>query len=239
MTDTENRFEQFDFIQPEPFNWKLEHAVHIWKFPVIGGFFSLLTESEKMIGERFRFDGDRNRYITGRRSLRILLSNYLLMDPMEIRIIAEKGQKPFVENAGTPMRFNISHSGQWVVVALSREELGIDIEKIDSAFDFSDLLQGHFSLAEQQFVVTAKVPVAAFYFLWTRKEAVTKAEGFGIRDNLRAVSVLDNFSLHDGHLKKWMIKSFSFSPDYPVSVAYRSSQTELGFFDGSHLLSEI
>jgi len=239
MTDKENRFEHFDFIQPDPFDWKLERAVHIWKFPVLGGFFSLLTDSEKMIGERFRFDGDRNRYITGRRSLRILLSNYLLLDPMDIRIIAEKGQKPFIENAGAPMRFNISHSGEWVVVALSRDELGIDIEKIDSAFDFSDLLQEHFSPAEQQFVATAKIPVAAFYFLWTRKEAVTKAVGFGLRDNLKTVSVLDQFSPHEEHLKKWMIKSFSFSPDYPVSVAYCSSQPEIGYFDGSHLLSGI
>jgi len=45
-----------------------------------------------MAGERFRNDTARNRYLTGRRSLRFLLSNYLSKDPLDIHIIAAKGQ---------------------------------------------------------------------------------------------------------------------------------------------------
>src|SRR5450631_525772 len=231
MIEKGNGFEDLVFVYPDHLSWKLENKIHVWKFPVLTSDFSSVTESERMIGERFRFDDDRNRYITGRRSLRFLLSNYLSLDPLEIRIVAEKGQKPFIENPGFQIRFNISHSGQWVVVALAQDELGIDIEEINPSFDYSDLLREHFSLAEQQFITTAKLPASAFYFLWTRKEAVMKAEGIGLYENLKTVPVLDQPLSNGGCIKKWTIKSFSLSPEYPVSVAYCSSPVEISYFD--------
>src|SRR5450631_1416923 len=99
MTKKENRFENFVCIQPDQFDWTLEDAVHVWKFPVSDADFSLLTDSERRIGRRFRFETDRNRYFTGRQSLRFLLSKYLSVIPADICIISEKGQKPFVKNA--------------------------------------------------------------------------------------------------------------------------------------------
>jgi 4'-phosphopantetheinyl transferase len=237
MTVKEDRFEDFITIQPDQFDWKLEDAVQIWKFPVLAADFSLLSESEKMIGARFRYEADCNRYVTGRRSLRFLLSKYLSVNPQEICIIAEKGQKPFIKNPGSSIRFNISHSGQWVVVALAQDELGIDIEKIDPAFDYSNLLAEHFSEAEQQFISTADNPVAAFYFLWTRKEALMKALGLGLHEILRTVSVLDECSQYGVRKINWKIKSFNLFPDYPVSLAYCGSPAEIAYFDGGHLLS--
>src|SRR5664279_321839 len=107
MTESENRFEKIAFIEPDLLNWNPGNAVHVWKFPVLPADFSLLTNSEKIIAERFRFDGDRNRYVMGRRSLRFLLARYLLLDPLDIQIIAEKGQKPYLQNPGSTIRFNI------------------------------------------------------------------------------------------------------------------------------------
>jgi 4'-phosphopantetheinyl transferase len=237
MAEKENRFENFVFIQKDQFDWNLEGAVHIWRFPVLAADFSLLTDAERIVAIRFRFEADRNRYVTGRRSLRLLLSNYLSVSPSEISIISEKGQKPFIKNPGFPVRFNISHSGQWVVIALAKNELGIDIEKVDSAFDYSSLLLEHFSVAEQQFVSEAEVPADAFYFLWTRKEALMKAEGLGLQENLKTVSTLDERVISGVHKKHWKIKSFRLSHDYPVSLAYSGSPVEIGYFDGSLLLS--
>jgi len=72
--------------------------------------------------------------------------------------------------------------------------------------------------------------------LWTRKEAVVKAEGTGLYENLQTVSVLGHSSQYEGRLKKWMIRSLSLSPDYPVSVAYLQFTGGNQLFDGSHLL---
>jgi 4'-phosphopantetheinyl transferase len=237
MSEKENRFEDFVIVQKDQFDWNLEDAIHVWKFPALTSDLSLLTDAERRVASRFRFEEDRNRYITGRGCLRFLLSKYLALNPFEIPIISEKGQKPFVENPGVPVRFNISHSGQWVVIAISKRELGIDIEKVDSSFDYSNLLQEHFSLAEQQFVSGAKVPVDAFYLLWTRKEAFTKAEGVGLHENLKSVSALSENVISGVHNKKWKIKSFSLSRDYPVSLVYSGSPIDIDYFDGSLLLS--
>jgi 4'-phosphopantetheinyl transferase len=237
MAEKENGFENFHIIQRDQFDWNLEDAIHVWRFPVLAADFSLLTDAERMIALRFRFEADRNRYVTGRRSLRFLLSKYLAASPTEILIVSEKGQKPFVKNPDFSVRFNISHSGQWVVVALAKHELGIDIEKVDSAFDYSNLIREHFSVAEQQFVSHAEVPVDAFYLLWTRKEALTKAEGRGLHENLKSVSALGEYAISGAHEKNWKIRSFRLSPEYPVSLAYSGLQLEIGYFDGSLLIS--
>jgi 4'-phosphopantetheinyl transferase len=215
----------------------LGNAVHIWKFPVLPVDFSILTDSEKTIAERFRFEDDRNRYITSRKALRNLLAKYLSVNPSDIHIIAEKGQKPYVKSPDTTIRFNISHSGEWVVIALAQNELGIDIEKIDSAFDYSNLLTEHFSVAERQFISSAESPISAFYFLWTRKEALTKAEGLGLREKLSEVSVLGRSSVSGSNKKNWSIKSFNLYPDYPVSIAYSNSAGEICYLDGSHFIT--
>lgn len=230
-------FEEPDFIYPDQLYWNLENKIHVWKFPVSPAGETLLTDSERMISRRFRFEADRNRFVTGRRSLRFLISKYLSVNPLDIDIISEKGEKPFIRYPATPIRFNISHSGEWVVVALADEELGIDIEKINSSFDYSNLLDEHFTDAEQRFIVKAKIPVAAFYFLWTRKEALVKAVGRGLQVNLKVMAVLDEQGFAEVHQKKWKIRSFTLSADYPVSLAYCGLPEEIGYFDGSLLIS--
>lgn len=239
MNVKENRHEEFAFVQPEQVDWKLGNAVHIWKFPVLPADFSILTDSEKIIAGRFRFEGDRNRFATGRKALRNLLAKYLSVSLSDIHIISEKGQKPHIKIPDATICFNISHSGKWVVIALSQDELGIDIEKIDSAFDYSNLLPEHFSMAEQQFISSAENPVPAFYFLWTRKEAMTKAEGMGLRENLSQVSILGQDSVSGLNSKIWRIKSFNLSPEYPVSLVYSDSNKEICYLDGSHFFAGI
>ena len=188
-----------------------------------------------MICRKFRFEADRNRFFTGRHSVRLLLSKYLCANSVDIRIIAEKGEKPFIKNPETSVRFNISHSGQWVVIALSNEELGIDIEKIDMSFDYINLLEEHFTQAEQEFIADAEIPAAAFYYLWTRKEALIKAIGTGLQDSLKEVSALDEVVFPHMSEKKWKIKSFSLRSDYPVALAYCSLPENICFFDGTRL----
>ena len=239
MNDKKNRFEEIVFTQPDQVDWKLGNAIHVWKFPVLPAGFTILTDSEKIIVERFRFEGDRNRFITGRKSLRNLLSKYLSVSPSDIHIVAEKRQKPYVKTPDSIIRFNISHSGLWVVIAFAQDELGIDIEKIDSAFDYSNLLPEHFSLTERQFISSAENPLSAFYLLWTRKEALTKAEGVGLRENLSQVSVLDRCSVSGSNGKNWRIKSFNLSSEYPVSLAYCNSPGEICYVDGSKFFAGI
>ena len=237
MIGKENEFANPVFIDPDSLIWNLKNKVHIWKFPVSPSSESLLSDAEVMIGRRFRFESDRNRFVTGRRSIRFLISKYLFVNPQDIDIVAEKGKKPFIGYPDTKIRFNISHSGQWVIVALANEELGVDIEQVNPSFDYSILLEEHFSDEERRLIISAEIPVAAFYFLWTRKEALVKAVGRGLQENLKAVSVLDQQGFVEIQKKKWKIKSFMLSRDYPVSFAYSGSIEGIDYFDGNGLIA--
>jgi 4'-phosphopantetheinyl transferase len=237
MVERKVNYEDVTFIHPDSSIWKLEKKIHVWKFPLLPPDESLLSDSEVAITRRFRFEADRSRFATARRALRFLVSKYLLADPLTIDIVAQKGEKPFIRHPVTHVRFNISHSGEWIMIALANEELGIDIEKINSSFDFTILLDEHFTNAEQQFIRNAENSVRAFYFLWTRKEALVKALGRGLHENLKTISVLEGEEFKSLKQGTWKIRTFILHEDYPVSLAHCGFPEEICYLDGSMLLS--
>lgn len=82
--------------------------------------------------------------------------------------------KPYLPNGPC---FSLSHSGGYVMCALGRDELGLDTELVRPRP--LRLPEAIFSPAERHYVDAAADPLAAFYWLWTRKEAVAKADGRG------------------------------------------------------------
>ncbi len=219
--------------------WKLGNDVHVWKFPAIQLSSSLLNEAEMESADRFRFEGDRNRYTVGRHALRLLLSKYLSVNPVELNFSSGGGRKPVIENSSAGIHFNISHSGEWVIIGFAARELGIDIEKIDPGFDFQDLLQEHFSTEEKNFITEAPDPYQAFYYLWTRKEALTKAWGTGLQENLKEIRVLDKNSGFELNNKNWKLESFNISALYPAAIAFPQSLERVCFFNGSACLTSF
>ncbi len=93
--------------------------------------------------------------------------------------------KPFI---GDHSFFNISHSGKYVVVAFSDYSLGIDIEEIKS-IDVEPLAK-MLHTDEYQYLKNNNFNQAAFYSLWTKKEAFLKAIGIGFIDGIDRISIL-------------------------------------------------
>lgn len=77
-------------------------------------------------------DDDKKRCILGE-ILLINLLNKLNIDYNSITIMKNKYGKPFIEDSN--IFFNISHSKDFVVCAISKNEIGIDIEKIRDTKD--------------------------------------------------------------------------------------------------------
>lgn len=83
-------------------------------------------------------------------------------------------------SAGTPLWFNLSHSGDTIALLLSDEgEVGCDIEVIRPRDNWRSLANAVFSLGEHA-EMEAERPeqqLAAFWRIWTRKEAIVKQRG--------------------------------------------------------------
>lgn len=220
------------FEKPDHISWDTGNDIHIWKFPVMPANFYFLNDEEKTIAQRFRFDEDRIRFSVGRQSLRLLLSRYLLVQPLEIILSGEKNQKPFIISPSSRIHFNISHSGGWVLIAVATDELGIDIELVDGDFSYREILTEHFNQEETDFITKSTNPAHAFYYLWTRKEALTKAWGTGLQENLKSVHVLQSGPWTDTQKKTWEIESFNISPNYLVALAYSAKLERIFYFEG-------
>lgn len=219
------------FLDPGLCSWELNQQVHVWRFPVREIFSSLLTDPEKEFAGRFRLEEDKNRFTTGRHALRLLLSKY---HPGSGDIIfhTDTAGKPRLRDPAAGISFNLSHSGGWVLLAFAKNEIGVDVEKIDPDFIYKDLIEEHFSRAEEKFIRSSANPRAAFYTLWTRKEALTKAWGTGLSENLKGLEVLEN-SVHEMKGNTWTVNGLSLSDGYPAAIAYQGTTGNIFYFEGA------
>lgn len=104
---------------------------------------------------------------------------------MPLSIQAGGGGKPSLNDG--MVFFNLSHSGNYALCAISDQELGADVQ-VNSTYR-ADLASRFFSLEEQQYLQRASDPDDAFARLWTLKESYIKAKGEGLRIPLQSFTV--------------------------------------------------
>jgi 4'-phosphopantetheinyl transferase len=133
-------------------------------------------------------------------------------------ISTEQFGRPYVRQN---VDFNVSHSGDYVVCAVSEgTRVGIDIEK-RRAFSFSDLAEC-FTEDEQEELMNSENRTVTFYDLWTMKESVLKADGRGLFVPLSQVVIEDGLARLNG--AKWFLTKLDFGADYSCHLA---TSTEL------------
>lgn len=153
-----------------------------------------LSSDEHKRAERFLVEEPRRQFIFGRALLRQLLGACLNTAPSALSFYYRPRGKPVLEQSAScgDLSFNLSHSGQLVVIALARDrEVGVDLEWFHSHTDWSLLAERIFSVRELREI--RSLPVSkqreAFFNGWTRKEAYLKATGEGLADDVRAIEV--------------------------------------------------
>lgn len=111
-----------------------------------------------------------------------ILAGCLGIGADELSLVKHPGGKPAL--AGGELEFNLTHSGEWAMLAVSLDiPVGIDLErprKFSSPERFQRLVQRICSPAEQAAVAAASDPASFLLRLWVRKEAVVKASGAGV-----------------------------------------------------------
>src|SRR5437868_3371012 len=102
-------------------------------------FVPLLSDDELQRADRFAFSHHRVRWIVARGQLRRVLARYL--GSTDVHLACSSFGKPFLEDC--PLTFNISHSGDLALIAVSRQRsVGIDVERIhDFAEDLPRIAQ--------------------------------------------------------------------------------------------------
>ena len=147
----------------------------------------LLDAEEQERAARFRFEVDRERYIIGHGMLRMLLSRYTGTDPKEIRTVRGKYGKPYLPDRS--LHFNLSDTKDAVLIAFALEEIGADLETVTRSVDHEAVAGHYFTRREVEWINAIDDRKRRFLELWTRKEAVLKASGVGIMDDLRVLEV--------------------------------------------------
>lgn len=128
--------------------------------------------------------------------------------------------KPYIAG-DKPIHFSLSHSGEYVFLAVSDREVGADIQQMKEV-DF-DKLAKHFMTEEELNrwqVETPEIKKELFYQLWAGKEAYLKLTGEGMTVGFQTVYYEENGqTMLDSRTPNHVIETFWGSmDDYQFAV---------------------
>lgn len=214
--------------------------VDVWKIitkhnlALINDFPSLLTADETKRADRFFRQTDRDRFIISRIALKLILAKYIGQSATSIEFGIGKNKKPYVKNQGNlNLHYNLSHSEDAILLAISNFPIGADVEHLNSSFSFKDVLDDNFGADEISYI-NEKDSSGRFFRIWTRKEAITKATAQGLDVDLRLIPGIDGVHLVESGIiasdDNWVISSFNFDDKYAASIAASPVIEKIVFF---------
>jgi 4'-phosphopantetheinyl transferase len=196
----------------------------------------MLCRDESERASSMRHELSRRQFVTGRAALRGMLGCHLGVDPRVLKFDFQSSGKPYLDSCRwqTDIRFNVSHSGAWVVIALARaRDVGVDVEALEP-FDEWRLLAGRIFSARELEALN-RVPelqqLDAFYHGWTRKEAYLKATGEGLVDALAEIEVslmpgeepeLRKLPAGGGGAHRWTLRAIPVPAGYAGALVFGS-----------------
>lgn len=183
---------------------------------------SLLPDSCKEPINRFKRVQGAQRSLLGELLSRKIISQKVQIPVKEISFKKTEKGKPYLELH--EVEFNLSHSGDWVVFAISQKEVGIDVEKIKKInYRIAERFfsKDEFSVLNEK---TGKEKQAYFFDLWTLKESYLKLIGTGLTRSLDSFSVIQSkneFKLKEkssDHPEQVNFIQYEIDRDYKLSV---------------------
>jgi 4'-phosphopantetheinyl transferase len=192
-------------------------------------------------------DEDKSRFLAGCAIVRRVVATKLGLSPADValdRTCPDCGRQ-HGKVAVDGMQVSVSHSGDRIVVAFHpTAAVGVDVELINPAIDADSLASVSLSNVEAAELAgfEPEARARAFTQYWTRKEAVVKATGDGIRADLRKVIVsapdqppaLREWAGYDGPVR---LVDLPAGVEYAAALAILSEETpEVRSFDAGPLL---
>lgn len=233
-----------------------DDEVHVWRISLelsasnAAKFWLTLSSDERERAERFHFEVDRRRSVVARGVLRLLLGKVLNLPADSLRFEYDEFGKPrLISTQEQRLRFNVSHSGDLILIAITKDRaVGVDVERIRADIDLDKVAARFFSPNEYKSLglLTGPIRYEAFFACWTRKEAYLKARGDGLSMPLDQfdVSFLPNEEARlletrqdPQEAERWRLLPVSAPSGYVATVAAQGSDWKLSCRDWSPALS--
>lgn len=230
-----------------PVLWPNE--VHVWRArldaPWSKNLDLSLSEDDRERAARFRFEGDRHRFLIARASLRTILARYLKTNAAGLQFELGPFGKPGLAQRqdGFDLRFNLAHSHQLALIAIARgREVGVDVEFMRADFANDEVAAHFFSATEVKHLVRLPtgIKTRSFFNCWTRKEAYIKARGEGLSHRLdqfdvsfgpdEPAALLDN-RLDRTEVSRWAFEDLSPHPAYAAALTVEGNFSRLLLWD--------
>jgi 4'-phosphopantetheinyl transferase len=184
-------------------------------------------EVEKAL--RLKEKSRKEQAILGRYLVRRKLAAIFKIHPKKVVISDDSFGRPRLEY---PKRdnfdFNISHSGEWIVFAISTSgPVGIDIEKNDPLnLQIMKVILNNKDIDFIDSASSEKDSLKRFYVIWTLKEAFVKASGcvqYPLKKLVFDVSKKGSVGLSkECSSEKWNFKTYNIDPGYQMAVCASS-----------------
>ncbi|MBZ9636383.1 4'-phosphopantetheinyl transferase family protein [Clostridium sp. FP1] len=150
----------------------------------------LLIDSDKICKiEKIINKKDKIRTLIGEILIRTIIFQKLSITNKDITFEKNLYGKPYLK--GYPkFKFNISHSGEFVVCAIDDKPIGVDIEKV-KYIEYEEIAESFFSSSEFQYIdkEDLNIKLYKFYEIWTLKESYIKCCGRGLSILLKSFSI--------------------------------------------------
>lgn len=153
-------------------------------------FRALLSEEEKIRADGISNPALRKRFMVGRGMRRKMLSEVTGLPADQLVFDESADGKPRCTNVSGG-DFNVSHSGDYVAVAVGRGQIGVDLEQVRPVREMESIVERYFHRDEAVVwrSLDASLREEAFFVLWSAREASMKCVGLGLARGLSLTRV--------------------------------------------------
>lgn len=203
--------------------WFLSAGELAPRFAALAG---LLSPDEHQRAARLVRPADRDRFILFRGILREILGRYEgVGQPADLVFTYGPAGKPTL--AGHPnLHFNLTHAADRMVLAVAGHPVGVDVEPLNLDTSVNELARRFFRPEEAEALVllSGEGLRKRFFRLWTAKEALLKAFGWGL-GRLESLPSLTEWAV----MTEYSQRRFAVDPGTPQLSGITASTGEQGW----------